>query len=234
MGMSRWRQQWAAIEESLLARGATGRWAKGASKPPRFEVDPPATEEEVSAIEGELGQKLPETMRRVLRGFAARVCIEWQLRDANRPPELFREIWAGECRWDLGSLPALQETHREWIEKCFTGKQPTDWTKSPYLIQYDLVWHHKFAFLEVGNFDMVGIDVARSESQPVVYLSREDGPCHGYHLGDDFEDYVDRLTSLAFVGAEEWQLRPFLLDAAHGLQTESENAGAWRHWLGLP
>ena len=67
----------------------------------------------------------------------------------------------------------------------------------------------------------------------VVYLSHEDGPCHGYRLGQDFEDYVDRLTALAFVGAEEWQLEPFLPNATDGLEVGGANTTAWRAWLGL-
>ncbi len=231
--MSQWRQQWAMLQQALNARGATGRWAAGADKPPTFELDPPANEDEIRGIEVELGQAIPESMRHVLEQFASRVRIEWALPDEIRPPEVFREVWSGECRWDLRSLPALQATHREWIRTCFTGKQPPDWEKPPHLIEYDLVWHRKFVFLEVGNGDMVGIDIARTDDQPVVYLSHEDGPCHGYRLGNDFEDYVDRLTALAFVGAEDWQLAPFVLGAAQGLQTASENALEWRRWLGI-
>jgi hypothetical protein len=236
MGMLQWRQQWELLQRTLVARGATGRWAQGADKPPTFEIDPAATEDEVRTIEAELGQPLPPSLRRVIRQFSARVHIEWSLPEEVRPLEVFREVWAGECRWDLKSMPALHRTHREWIEKCFTGgsiPDRADRAADKRLIDYDLVWHRKFALLEVGNSDMVAIDIADASYQPVVYLSHEDGPCHGYRLGDDFEDYVDRLTALAFVGAEDCQLPPFLPDATHGLQTASENAREWRRWLGL-
>jgi hypothetical protein len=236
MGIPRWRQQWELIRRTLIGRGATGRWRDGDDKPPTFEVDPPATEDEVRAVETELGQPVPQSLRRVIRQFSARVLIEWSLPEEVRPPDVFRQIWAGECRWDLKSFPALHKTHRDWIEHCFTAKSTPRWPdkdSDKRAIEYDLVWHYKFAFLEVGNGDMVGIDIGHAADQPVVYLSHEDGPCHGYRLGNDFEDYVDRLTALAFVGAEDVQLPLFLPNAAQGLQTASKKAIEWQRWLGL-
>ena len=234
MAMSQWRRKWDSIQQILVARGATGRWAEGIGKPPRFEVHPPASEDEVLAVESILGQQMPQSMRRVLLEFSARVCIEWALPKDIQQPESFRQVWAGECRWDLKSLPALHQEYKRWIDICFTGKPTADWDKPPEAIAYDLVWHHKLPFLEVGNGDMIGIDIASEGNQPVVYLSHEDGPCHGYRLGSDFEDYVERLTALAFVGAEDCQLASFLPDATNYLHTENAVAAAWRRWLGVP
>jgi cell wall assembly regulator SMI1 len=234
MGMHSWKSQWSALERLLKAAGATGRWEAGLEKPPRFEVDEPATEKEIQKIESELGTRIPESFRQVLREFSARVCIEWALPQAVQPPERFREIFAGECRWDLNALPSLQKTHREWIKKCFTARSTPDWPdkeSDTTMIEYDLVWHNKFPFLEVGNGDMLGIDTTRERSGPVIYLSHEDGACHGFVVGNDFEDYVDRLTALAFVGSEDWQLEPFLTDPISGLRTPGDTYDAWRHWL---
>lgn len=184
-------------------------------------------------MEQTLGCAIPSSFRKVLLEYSARVRIEWALPEGVRPPETFRGVWSGECRWDLGSLPELHKTHRKWIDECFTGKQPPDWEKPPYLIEYDLVWHGKFAFMEVGNGDMIAIDIARTDCQPVVYLSHEDGSQHGYWLGRDFEDYVDRLSLLGCVGSEDWQLAPFLSGPRLLLETNSENAKLWREWFCL-
>jgi hypothetical protein len=184
-------------------------------------------------MERTLGRAIPSSFRKVLLEYSARVCIEWALPDDMRPPEPFRDVWSGECRWDLKSLPELQNTHRKWIEGCFTGKQPPDWEKPSHLIEYDLVWHGKFAFLEIGNGDMIAIDIARAGDQPVVYLSHEDGSKHGYWLGRDFEDYVDRLSLLGCVGSEDSQLAPFLSGPHSLLDTDGPNARQWREWFGL-
>jgi len=138
-------------------------------------------------------------------------------------PEVFRKIWSGECRWNLALLPALQYTYRQCLE-VFTD--PTD--------KYDGPWQNKFPVLEVGNGDMLGIDLSNAEHNPVVYLSHEgDDSVHGFWLGRDFEDYVDRLTMLGSVGAEDWQILPFVSGPRSLLETNSANARHWREWFGL-
>lgn len=233
MAIEAWHSRWDALRSACEYRNASGRWAEGANKPPRFEIDPPATEREVVAVEEMLGCAIPTSFRKVLLEYSSRVCIEWALPEDVRPPETFRHVQAGECRWDLKALPELQKTHRDWIEHCFTGKQRPDWEKSPRHIAYDLVWHGKFAILENGTGDMIAIDVARTDRQPVVYLSHEDGVEHGYWLGSDFEDFVDRLSLLGCVGSEDWAFEPFLSGPRSLLVTNGENAKLWREWFGL-
>jgi hypothetical protein len=53
-------------------------------------------------------------------------------------------------------------------------------------------------------------------------------------LGRDFEDYIDRLSRLGCVGAEDWQWAPFVEDAYSGLLPDGPAAIRWRDWLGLP
>src|SRR4051812_30837369 len=121
MAMSSWKSDWSELQRLLTAAGFTGRWADGMQKPPRFEIDRPASGREVQEIEYQLDALIPESMRRVLLNFSSRVCIEWSLPDHIRLPVEFRQIFAGECRWNLKALPNLHNTHREWIEKCFTA-----------------------------------------------------------------------------------------------------------------
>jgi len=223
MPISAWRARWDALRRACEYRKATGRWAEGAGKPPRFEISPPATQREVAAIEKKLGCAIPSSFRKVLLEYSAKVCIEWALPDGTTMPEPFRQIWSGECRWDLATLPALQATHRDWIANCFKDLAN----------EYHRVWHAKFPVLEVGNGDMLGIDTNIPDEQPVVFLSHEDGSEHGYWLGRDFEDYVDRLSLLGCVGSEDWQLAQFLSGPRSLLETDAANARRWREWFGL-
>jgi SMI1 / KNR4 family (SUKH-1) len=223
MSMSDWPSRWDALREACESRKATGRWLAGIDKPPKFEIAPPAREEDVSVIETQLNCAIPSSFRRVLLEFSSRVCIEWALPAETTMPEPFEEIWAGECRWDLQSLPPLQATYREWIENCFTDNSNA----------YDKVWYQKFPILEVGNGDFLGMDINDQSEQPVVYLSHDDGSAHGFWLGLNFEDYVDRLSMIGCVGSEGWQLSPFLAGQPSLLQTQSANAKGWRAWFGL-
>jgi hypothetical protein len=155
--------------------------------------------------------------------YSAQIRIEWQLRGKPEMPTAFREIFAGECRWDLALLPVLEERYHDWL-KAFPLVND----------KYDGPWHNKFPVLEVGNGDMLAIDVSAPNQQPVVYLSHEgDDSLHGFWLGRDFEDYVDRLSLLGCVGAEDWQLLPFVSGSRSSLETDSTNARHWRTWFGL-
>jgi len=149
--------------------------------------------------------------------------IEWALPEGTAVPEPFRQIWSGECRWNLALLAELQETYQSCLE-LFSN--PTDYWDGP--------WQDKFPVLEVGNGDMLGIDLTNPDQQPVVYLSHEgDDSVHGYWLGTDFEDYIDRLSLLGCVGSEDWQLKPFVSGPRSLLETTGENARQWREWFGL-
>ena len=153
------------------------------------------------------------------------MCIEWQFPDSvqSELPKELHNIFAGECRWSLAGLPELHDTYRSWIQDCFSDP------KKPY----DRIWHNKFPIGEVGNGDMLAIDIGKPKSQPVVYLSHDDSREHGYRLGSDIQDYIDRLTLLGCVGPECWQFSPFLKGPRAFLQTSSKAAKTWRRWFGL-
>src|SRR5205814_1865130 len=149
----------------------------------------PATRREVECVESKLGCAIPPSFRKILLEYSGSSCIEWALPKERVMPEVFRQIWSGECRWDLASLPALQATYRGWLE---ISVNPNDFWDGP--------WQNKFPVLEVGNGDMLAIELGSASKQPVVYLSHEgDNLVHGYWLGTDFEDYIDRLSLLGCV-----------------------------------
>jgi hypothetical protein len=60
-----------------------------------------------------------------------------------------------------------------------------------------------------------------------------DDSVHGFWLGQDFEDYVDRLSLLGCFGSEDWQLSPIVSGPRSLLETNSANATNWRDRFGL-
>lgn len=48
------------------------------------------------------------------------------------------------------------------------------------------------------------------DDPPVVYLSHEDGDLHGYRLGHNFIDFIDKWTQIGCPGLKDWQLEPFI------------------------
>ncbi len=225
MGIADWPGRWEAIRIACKRRGATGRWDSGRDGPPRVEIAPPADLAEVESVEKAIGRGIPASFRKVLLGYSRAVAVEWEVSKeiGATLPDVLREIWAGECRWNLEDLVSLDATYRECLG-IFSN--PDDW--------FDVPWQDKFPVLEVGNGDMIVIDVRSDDEQPVVYLSHEgDDTIHGFWLGRDYEDYIDRLTLLGCVGAEDWQLAPFVSGPRSCLETASENARLWREWIGL-
>lgn len=131
---------------------------------PLLVIGPPVLK--VEAAEAELVLRLPESFRTVLGRFSAHVAFRWFLPEDLQPPEPFREIFAGQCEWDLGELVRIEEIRRGWIQHVFSNSDDP----------YDRVWHNKLAFLDVGNGDQIALDPNETPS-PVVYLSHEDGLC---------------------------------------------------------
>ncbi|MHC4402971.1 MAG: SUMF1/EgtB/PvdO family nonheme iron enzyme [Planctomycetota bacterium] len=214
-----WRAALAACE------GQPGKQPREvAGKPlPRLRVDPPATAEEVDAVEQELGIELPAAFREVVLKFSKCVDVAWQLSGEVEPPDPFRLVSSGGCGWDLSRLAEIDGRRREMIAAAFDD--PSD--------PYHAVWHQKLAFHEVPNGDYLALDLA-SEGSAVVYLSHDDGSGHGYELGADFIDFVDRHSRLGVPGPEDWQWLPFTSDRTSLLDPDGERAAQWRKWFGMP
>jgi hypothetical protein len=218
----RWTKRWERLREACATRGMTDRWLEGQRKPARFEIAPPAPLATVEHVEATIGRSLPSAFRGVLLNYSGRLCVQWQRPKSVQIPEEFRKIFAGECRWDLEELPNLIEEYKSWLDNCFTD--PTN--------AYDAVWYGRLPILSVGNGDMVAISLDEP-GEPVVYLSHDDGEGHGYQLGHDFVDYVDRLSTLGCPGAEDWQWMTFVNGSRSALLPDSPSGRRWRSWFGL-
>ena len=215
-----------ALRRACEAAGCTGRWLGGRGKAPAFEIAPPATPAEVDATEAATGRPLPVAVRRAFLEVSRAVRVEWELPDGTRPPAPLRRVTAGECRWNLGAVPGLLATHHEWLE-VFPNRD--DW--------WDEKWHGTFPVLEVGNGDMLAVDLDPERTgggEPIVYLSHDgDDALHGRRLAADFVDYLDRLTRLGCPGSEDWRLAPFVPPDRPCLDPDGPAAVAWRAWFGL-
>lgn len=188
-----------------------------------LKIAPPATESSVRELESRLGQRLPESLRRVLLQFSSAIEYRWYLPEAVIPPAPFSEIFGGTCLWDLNMLVSLEEERKNWVAACFPNISNS----------YDAVWHNKLAFTEVGNGDLLALDLSSSSAMPVIYLSHDDGEGHGYKLADDFDDFINRWSLLGCPGPEDWQMWPFISSPDSGLEPHNESAQQWRKWFGL-
>lgn len=188
-----------------------------------FIVAPPAREAAVAQLEAEIGRALPTSFRKVLTEFSEHLQVVWFLPDNKQLPQELREIFSGDCCWGLSQMREVAESYRLWLETNFFNLEDP----------YERVWHNKLAFAQVPNGDLLAFDLNFVPDPPVVYLSHDDGDGHGYRLGDNFIDFIDRWSLLGCPGNEDWQMMPFLPNATGGLDPYGENARKWREWFGL-
>ena len=184
---------------------------------------PPATESDVRAVERELGNPIPASFRRVLTEVSGHVEFRWYAPDGLSFPMPFKSNFCGNLHWSLDLLRDFETGRKGWIDVCFPDANNA----------YDRVWHDKLAFQEVGNGDLIAIDLRPDQAGKVVYLSHDDGEGHGRVLAPSFEDLMARWVPLACTGGEDWQWLPFLSEDSAGLDPTGDNARAWRMLLNL-
>lgn len=211
-----WEQRWKTTLSAIEDRGG---------EVSNLTIKPSVPIEQITLLEQELEVKLPTSLIRVLTEYSSEVQVSWSLPDeenrlASLPPELDR-IFRGELYWSLDQLGDIERNRRGWQEAVFPN--PDD--------SYDFVWHHKLAFMEVGNGDFIAFDLSEPDDYPVVYLSHDAGDGHGYRLGDNFIDFVDRCTLIGCVGPEDWQLMTFIDSPRSGIDPHGEYALKWKSWL---
>lgn len=182
-------------------------------------LDRPATPQEIAGVERQIGSPLPASFRRVLTEVSRHVEFRWFAPSGHRFPEPFRENFCGDLHWSIDLLPTFEKGRQGWVEEVFGNREDP----------YDLVWHEKLAFYEVGNGDQLAFDPLGA----VVYLSHDDGEGHGFRLAASFDDLLVRWLPLACTGGEDWQWLPFTDGVNSGIDPASENGVEWRSLLGL-
>jgi len=180
-------------------------------------IESPASPGQVDAVEGQLGCKVPTSLRHCLTTVAGQVEFAWFAPPEHTFPDPFHEIFSGNLCWSLNGLPDLMTAVRGWVEDVFPD--PAD--------PYDRVWHHKLPFMEVGNGDYLALDLDEDAHGRVVYLSHDDGEGHGRTMAASFEELLIRWIPLACPGAEDWQWLPFCAGSDGGIDPSSAIAREW-------
>jgi cell wall assembly regulator SMI1 len=199
-----------------LAAMVDGLAAQGFETRPLV-VEAPASPERVDEVEDRLGHPVPASLRRVLTTVASGLEFAWFAPDDRTFPEPFDEIFAGRLHWSLEALPQLMEVARGWIKQAFPD--PAD--------PYHRVWHDKLPFMDVGNGDLLALDLEPERHGQVVYLSHDGGEGHGHVMAGSFEDLLVRWIPLACPGAEDVQWWPFLGESDGRIDPASATAREW-------
>ncbi len=170
-----------------------------------------------------MGFLLPPSFRRVLLGISSHVEFCWFAPDKLEFPEPFASNFSGNLHWSLQQILQFESNKASWIEECFSNQDDP----------YDAVWWNKLAFYEVGNGDVLAIDLKSESYEQIVYLSHDGSEEHGYVLAQNFEDLLVRWAPLGCVGGEDWQWLPFTNNRTSLLDPDCENAHKWRSLIGI-
>ena len=214
--LKRWTRGWQAAVDAARTRGPRDDTASGVA---RVVVGAGASSDELAAIEAATAMAIPPSLQQLF-GLARSVESWWHLADAVEPPTPFEEIFSGGFEWSVDHAVAEIEDYRSWVTHVFPDLDDP----------YDAVWHAKYPWLSVPNGDRIALDV----DERVVYLSHDDGVGHGYLLGRDVVDFLDRWTVLGCPGPEDWQWLPFVATDGDGLDPDGAHGRAWRAWFGIP
>lgn len=187
----------------------------------RLEIDRPATREEVHDVECAIARSLPVSFRKTLLEFSRRVDFFWFLPQHVRPPEPLPRVFCGCCSWDIGRLAVMYEDARWLASNAFVEDTPDE-----------RIWQGKLPFHDIGSGDYIAIDISSSDPQPIVYLSHELAFSHGYVLGADFIDFMDRWTSIGCPDDDIWSL--FFPERGRYIDLDHPNVAIWCDWFGIP
>ena len=206
-------------------------------------IEKPATEDEIKAIEAQLGYALPPHFREVLLENTAHLEFYWNIctdEDEDKDyeddededyeeeengvflPDELTEISSGELLFGLDLLLGYEESRKGWEEDVYPD----------YNNEYDRVWHNKMAFHQVGNGDYIAIELEPENYGKVVYLSHDGSENHGLYIADNFKEFLMNYAAVGCTGGEDWQWEPFYTKGK-GIDPSSENALAWYKLLNI-
>ncbi|EML6321269.1 MULTISPECIES: SMI1/KNR4 family protein [Bacillus cereus group] len=186
-------------------------------------IDEPSSLEQIIQVEEKLGIKLPNSFKKVLLEFSGNFSLRWFLPDDVELPNEFTDIFCGTPHWSLESLSEFEKERKDLVDEVFSNLDD----------EYDVVWHNKLAFCEVGNGDYLAFDMKDDIDAPIIYLSHDDGEGHGYKIANNFIEFIENWSRVAFVGCEDWQWLPFTTSFESGINPDDEPAKKFRTCLEL-
>lgn len=163
-------------------------------------IDHPAPEEGIAEAETRLGMRLPEDFRSLLKDGSGKVLVYWSLPCGTIKPF---DV-SGEIGWGTDQLGFF-----DFADEEMEGQR-----------QY-------LTFHLAGNGDELLLDLGSPSGTSVVHWAHETAEFR--ILAPSMTAFVDRITELGCVGAEEWQYPYFC--GEFGLDPESGYSRRWKAWL---
>ncbi|HMZ82577.1 MAG TPA: Clp protease N-terminal domain-containing protein [Acidobacteriota bacterium] len=213
-------KEWEKIWRQTVNRGAVGIFALHRPRPTFFIEGPVTHFNEIEQTELALGRPLPDSLRSFFLEHSKHIDISWQF--PGKVPESFPN-W-GRCNLSLPKTVELFGIYQKWISVCFSDPEN----------EYDLIWHNKFPIQEVGNGDLLTIELNEENQGSIVYLSHDGCDSHGWVLAPDLVSFLNVWGALGFPGPESWEMEQLIGGLEGYLDLNSKEAKSWLTWLGEP
>ena len=190
-------------------------------------IEKPATEEEIKAVEAQLGYTLPPHFREVLLENTAHLEFGWDIDDIIDEedislPDKLAEIFRGKLLFGLDLLLDYEGDRQDWEGEVYPNSDK----------EYDRVWHNKMSFFQVGNGDYIAIELEPENYGKVVYLSHDGSENHGLYIADNFKEFLMNYAAVGCTGSDDYQWEPFY-SKGKGIDPTSKNAKTWYKVLGI-
>lgn len=198
-----------------------------------IKAHPPASSADVDRVEQQLGLVLPVGVRAFFEQVSADFDAHWALGDDAPAEAQLQEITHGSISLGLNQLTDHEQARRAWVQTYsdLLDGVPDDLDpdlRAALMPAGAHVFDDKLAFLDVGNGDLLAVDLNKA-GNPVVYLDHDMGSLHGRQLASSFERFLEDWTTLGCVGPEGWILDAFL--GTDGFDLSGAPAREWTTWL---
>ncbi|MBX7219642.1 MAG: SMI1/KNR4 family protein [Blastocatellia bacterium] len=209
---------WEKVWFQLVRRGAVGPFYRYRQRPTFFIEGPVLCFEELNTVERNLGFSIPAPLREFFLEYSQEIDISWQF--PSESPVSFPN-W-GYCQLGLSQTLYLYGVYQNWLATCFNDLDN----------EYDLVWQNKFPIQEVGNGDLIALELNETDFGSILYLSHDDSYRNGWMMGTDLVSFLEIWGKLGFPGPEYWENEQFMNSSNMCLDLSSPNAKTWLEWLG--
>lgn len=191
---------------------------------PLFQLEPPATEEEISAVEKQINRRLPDSLRTFFLHHSRYLKLTAYFSDdfLKKLPSSIHSLFSAFLELSLNNLPLLNQSCQECIQLAFIESEHP----SAALLQnvLPLTW--------VPCGDLLVFDYSQDAfDPPVLYLDSYAAEYHLCVLGHSFGDFLKRYAAVGLCGTEDTQMAPFLPNKTDGIQSDCPKAKLFRSFF---
>ena len=190
---------------------------------PLFQLEPPATEEEISAVEKQINRRLPDSLRTFYLCHARYLKLTAYFSDdfSEKLPPAIHSLFSAFLELSLDDLPSLNESCQDRFVSVWQNQSTPPLHSCKMILPLTWVPCGDFVF----DYSQDAFD------PPVLYLDFYAAEYHLCVLGHSFKDFLERYTAVGLCGTEDTQMASSLQNKTDGIQPDCLNAKLFRSFF---